>query len=80
MLIDAEKLRTRTNKLDRAVEREISTALNSTFPKSEIPLYKQGTVDKRKFQLSQLADVVLGIRLYNRFIGKGGVGLADSLC
>ena len=36
-----------------------------------------GPTDDKVAQLHELANIVLGIRLFNRHIGKGGAGIVD---
>ena len=59
---------------DRAVERETAAALESVFPRVALPSFVAlGTADKR-IQLHELSNIVFGIRLFNKTIGKGGAG------
>lgn len=62
---------------DPVVERETAQALLSVFPRSELkPFVALPSADKAK-KLSDLSDIVLGIRLYNRAMGKGGRDIDD---
>ncbi len=62
---------------DRAVERETAAALESVFPRVALPSFVAlGTADKR-IQLHELSNIVFGIRLFNKKIGKGGAGIDD---
>lgn len=62
---------------DRAVERETAAALESVFPRVALPSFVAlGTADKR-IQLHELSNIVFGIRLFNKTIGKGGAGIDD---
>mmetsp|Transcript_38761 Transcript_38761/g.51075 ORF Transcript_38761/g.51075 Transcript_38761/m.51075 type:complete len:685 (-) Transcript_38761:228-2282(-) len=60
---------------DRAVEREVAAALESVFPRIGLKAFIQLTNDEKYEQLEELASIVLGIRLFNRKVGKGGAGI-----
>jgi len=60
---------------DRAVEREVAAALESVFPRIGLKAFIQLTNDEKYEQLEELASIVLGIRLFNKKVGKGGAGL-----
>eukprot|EP01047_Picozoa_sp_COSAG01_P001685 COSAG01_NODE_39_length_33243_cov_28.298558_31_plen_434_part_00 len=62
---------------DRAIERETAAALESVFPRVALPSFiALSTADKR-VQLHELSNIVFGIRLFNKHIGKGGAGIVD---
>lgn len=63
--------------VDRRVEREIAAALQSAFPRADIPAYSKAATQVKRVQISRLIDIVLGVRLYNWSIGKGGVGIEN---
>ncbi|GAQ78906.1 hypothetical protein KFL_000200590 [Klebsormidium nitens] len=67
-------------------EAETAAALESVFPwhnlrrwmtfgKNEKAAQLQATAEKFPFSLQELATITLGIRVLNKFLGKGGVGL-----
>ena len=60
---------------DRPAEREIAAALESVFPRIGLKAFTALPHDDKVAQLHELANIVLGIRLFNREIGKGGAGL-----
>ena len=60
---------------DRAVEREVAAALESVFPRIGLKSFIQLTSEEKRAQLNEMAKIVMGIRLYNREVGKGGAGL-----
>lgn len=62
---------------NRAVEREIAAALESVFPRAGLNSFIKLTAEEKKNQLQELINIVTGIRLFNRELGKGGVGLED---
>lgn len=65
-----------------ASDREVAAALESVFPRVSLKAFiKLAPEDKRR-QLSELTNIVLGIRIFNKEIGKGGKDLVDveDLC
>lgn len=60
---------------DRSVEREVAAALESVFPRIGLKAFVQLSIDEKSTQLLELARIVLGIRLFNRDQGRGGVGI-----
>lgn len=58
-------------------EREIAAALESVFPRIGLKAFTSLAAEDKVAQLYELADIVLGIRLFNRHIGKGGAGIKD---
>jgi len=59
----------------RKVEREVAAAVESVFPRIGLKSFVQLSTEEKKNQLNELANIVLGIRLFNKEIGKGGAGL-----
>ena len=64
---------------DRNVEREIAAALESVFPRIGLKAFIAMPAEEKKAQLTELASIVLGIRLFNKEIGKGGAGIDDTV-
>lgn len=62
---------------DRTIEREVAAALESVFPRVGLKAFVQLGFDEKSAQLLELARIVLGIRLFNRDQGRGGVGIDD---
>ena len=62
---------------DRNVDREIAAALESVFPQSGLNAFNTLSASDKKSQVLNLINIVLGIRLFNRDIKKGGAGLID---
>jgi len=62
---------------DRPAEREIAAALESVFPRIGLKAFTALPNDDKVAQLHELSNIVLGIRLFNRHIGKGGAGIVD---
>ena len=58
-------------------DREVAAALESVFPRVSLKAFiKLAPEDKRR-QLNELTNIVLGIRIFNKEIGKGGKDLVD---
>ena len=63
---------------DRRVQREVAAALESVFPASHLLDHARRGEDERRSELRELPELVLGIRLFNRQLRKGGEGLSLS--
>merc|ERR1712142_678197 len=63
----------------RIQDREIAAALESAFPREEIIQFGGKSRRVRKLQIERLHLVVLGIRIFNKFVGKGGAGIQLEL-
>lgn len=59
------------------MEREVAAALESVFPQAGLNAFNMMNVEEKRKQVSDLVHIVLGIRLFNREISKGGAGLID---
>jgi Domain of unknown function len=62
---------------DKLIEREVATALESVFPRVGLKTFVQLLHNEKISQLEELANIVLGIRLFNRHQGGGGAGIDD---
>ncbi|XP_064025255.1 cilia- and flagella-associated protein 206 isoform X4 [Pogoniulus pusillus] len=62
---------------DIGVVREVSAALQSVFPQTEMFTFVSLGKKKKEQQLQNLARLVTGIRLYNKELGKGGRSIDD---
>ncbi|XP_037090443.1 cilia- and flagella-associated protein 206-like [Pollicipes pollicipes] len=60
-----------------AVEREATAALHSVFPPAELGNFLALRPGEKRLQLGELADIVAGVRLFNRDAKKGGEGIED---
>ena len=56
-------------------EREIYAILDNVLPKSGLPPFVSLSSQDKIAQLNDLCNIVMGIRLLNGEIGKGGIGL-----
>jgi hypothetical protein len=59
----------------KAVEREVAAALESVFPRVGLRAFVSLTPNEKGAQLQELASIVMGIRLFNAHLGKGGTCL-----
>nr|CCA20014.1 conserved hypothetical protein [Albugo laibachii Nc14] len=59
----------------REIEKEVVAAMESVFPRMGLKAFVELSVEEKQTQLDDLMDIVAGIRLYNKKIGKGGVGI-----
>ena len=65
------------NKQQHIIDHEIAAALESVFPQTGISQYLLISPGNQKYQISILVSVVHGIRLYNKYIDKGGAGINE---
>lgn len=63
--------------IDGIAEREINAALENVFPRISIKEYKSLSTKNKKIQIERLIEIIYGIRLYDRDIGKGGSSISD---
>lgn len=64
-----------TPSVNNTIEREVAAALESVLPRAGLRPFVSLTTPEKVAQLCELSNIVIGIRLFNRDIGKGGVGL-----
>lgn len=64
-------------KVERGVEREVAAALESVFPRISLKAFINLGAEEKGTQLDELANIVLGIRIFNQHIGKGGVNMPN---
>ncbi|CEG46768.1 Protein of unknown function DUF3508 [Plasmopara halstedii] len=62
----------------RALEKEVAGALESVFPRIGLKSFATMSTDDKLLQLDELRRIVEGIRLFNKELGKGGVGITSS--
>lgn len=58
-------------------KREIAAAQESIFPQAGLPAFIDMPAEEKRTHLDELSHIVVGIRLFNAHIGKGGAGLVD---
>lgn len=57
------------------IEKEIYAAFDNVLPKSALPPFIALSPEHKISNLNELSNIVMGIRLLNKELGKGGVGL-----
>lgn len=62
---------------DLNVVREVSAALHSVFPPSELGTFCALRLTDKERHLQDFTKIVMGIRLFNRVNGKGGFGIEE---
>lgn len=65
------------SRVGRGVEREVAAALESVFPRISLKAFINLGNEEKYAQLDELANIVLGIRVFNQHIGKGGVSIPN---
>lgn len=70
------------NPTDIRIVREGTAALESVFPQSELSTFIPMSRTQKEEQLIGLSQLVTGIRLFNKQLGKGGEGVENlpALC
>lgn len=61
--------------VDYYMEKEVAAALESVIPRAALGPFVTLNPSEKVTQLVELANLVIGIRLFNKEIGKGGVSL-----
>lgn len=59
------------------VNRELAATLESVFPQSSLNAFNLMGADEKAAHVAELVNIVLGIRVFNLAIGKGGAGLLN---
>lgn len=67
------------NPLEMRVVREATAALESVFPQSELSSFISLSRAEKEAQLNGLTQLVTGIRLFNKQLGKGGDTVEDLI-
>jgi hypothetical protein len=63
------------NNIGISSERELYAILDNVLPKSGLPPFVTLSSHDKIAQLNDLCNIIMGIRLYNAEVGKGGIGL-----
>jgi hypothetical protein len=63
------------NNIGVTSERELYAILDNVLPKSGLPPFVTLSAHDKIAQLNDLCNIIMGIRLYNAEVGKGGIGL-----
>ncbi|KAJ3097053.1 hypothetical protein HDU97_005312 [Phlyctochytrium planicorne] len=67
------------NPTDIRIIREATAALESVFPQSELSAFISLSRAEKEAQLNGLTQLVTGIRLFNKQLGKGGEAIDDTI-
>lgn len=65
------------NSLIASMEKEVAAALESVIPRAALSPFIMLNNTEKVTQLTELSNLVLGIRLFNKEIGKGGGTIQD---
>lgn len=57
------------------IEKEVAAALESVIPRAALGPFISLNPSEKVSQLVELSHLVIGIRLFNKEIGKGGISL-----
>jgi hypothetical protein len=60
------------------IEKEVAAALESVIPRAALAPFVTLSSSEKLIQLVELSNLVIGIRLFNQEIGKGGSGLLKA--
>jgi len=66
-----------TPTINSTIEREVAAALESVLPHAGLPPFLSLSAADKETQLCELSNIIIGIRLFNKEIKKGGVGLEN---
>lgn len=61
----------------QSMEKEVAAALESVIPRAALSPFMMLNNTQKVTQLTELNNLVLGIRLFNKEIGKGGGSVSD---
>lgn len=61
----------------QSMEKEVAAALESVIPRAALSPFMMLNNTQKVTQLTELNNLVLGIRLFNKEIGKGGGSIRD---
>eukprot|EP00826_Nyctotherus_ovalis_P053996 TRINITY_DN7050_c0_g2_i3.p1 TRINITY_DN7050_c0_g2~~TRINITY_DN7050_c0_g2_i3.p1 ORF type:complete len:566 (-),score=211.03 TRINITY_DN7050_c0_g2_i3:120-1817(-) len=64
-----------TPAINNTIEREVAAALESVLPHAGLRPFLSLSAADKETQLCELSNIIIGIRLFNKDIKKGGVGL-----
>lgn len=64
-----------TPSITNTIEREVAAALESVLPHAGLRPFLSLSPSDKETQLCELSNIIIGIRLFNKEIKKGGIGL-----
>lgn len=68
---------TLTPTINNTIEREVAAALESVLPHAGLRPFLSLSASDKETQLCELSNIIIGIRLFNKEIKKGGIGLEN---
>lgn len=75
VVLDESSLESQINQFN--IEKEVAAALESVIPRAALGPFISLNPSEKVSQLVELSHLVVGIRLFNKEIGKGGISLAS---
>ena len=79
LIIAALLTKTGQSTQNELYQKEVAAALESVLPRANLHAFAALDYADKRDRLVDLHNYVLGIRLFNKSIGKGGAGLGDSV-
>ena len=79
LIIAALLTKTGQNTQNEVYQKEVAAALESVLPRANLHAFTSLAYSDKRDRLADLHFYVLGIRLFNKALGKGGTGLPDKI-
>lgn len=79
LIIAALLTKTGQNTQNEVYQKEVAAALESVLPRANLHAFTSLAYSDKRDRLADLHFYVLGIRLFNKALGKGGAGLPDKI-
>ena len=79
LIVAALLTKTGQSTQNQVYQKEVAAALESVLPRANLHAFTSLSYSDKRDRLTDLHHYVLGIRLFNKAIGKGGTGLADRI-
>ena len=79
LIVAALLTKTGQSTQNQVYQKEVAAALESVLPRANLHAFTSLSYSDKRDRLTDLHHYVLGIRLFNKAIGKGGTGLADKI-
>jgi hypothetical protein len=79
LIVAALLTKTKQSTQDQVYQKEVAAALESVLPRANLHAFTSLAYSDKRDRLTDLHHYVLGIRLFNKAIGKGGSGLPDKI-
>jgi len=79
LIVAALLTKTGQSTQNEVYQKEVAAALESVLPRANLHAFTSLAYSDKRDRLADLHHYVLGIRLFNKAIGKGGSGLPDKI-